>query len=228
MPRPRTRGGESGTPLCRLWYRIKHRCHNPKHHRYKYYGARGIEVCPEWRESYETFRDYINTHLGERPEGHSLDRINNDGNYEPGNVRWATTKQQNRNSRPSLNRTLPVGVYEHGDKLHSYIAIPGMKKNLHLGMFDTPELAKAAFQAATYFRPLPFNREVQEFFSDCKICRNSHVIEEENSYTSRGRTYCLQCKRESDRRWYLAKKFNRDKEPRPELFSEAIDLDLAA
>jgi hypothetical protein len=66
------------------------------------YGGRGIKVCEDWQD-YPTFRDYIETHLGPRPAGCSLDRVNNDGNYEPGNVRWATAKEQaaNRAIRPS-------------------------------------------------------------------------------------------------------------------------------
>jgi len=73
-----------------------HRCHNPRAHNFRYYGARGISVCREWRDSFEAFL----SHIGLRPaDKHSLDRIDNDGNYEPGNVRWATVTEQNRNNR---------------------------------------------------------------------------------------------------------------------------------
>lgn len=81
------------------WVHMQARCYNPKAKGYIYYGARGISVCPEWRASFETFlRD-----MGEAPAGLSLDRINNEGNYEPGNCRWATATQQNRNKRGVKN-----------------------------------------------------------------------------------------------------------------------------
>lgn len=72
------------------------RCHRPNSHKYNLYGARGIQVCEEWRLDFWKFFEYI----GDRPgDGYSIDRINNDGNYEPGNVRWATVEQQARNKR---------------------------------------------------------------------------------------------------------------------------------
>lgn len=76
-----------------VWQGMKKRCYDPNHPRYKNYGGRGITVYPEWRKSFKAFIEY----MGERPEGLTLDRIDNDGNYEPGNVRWATYYQQNEN-----------------------------------------------------------------------------------------------------------------------------------
>lgn len=77
------------------WISMKQRCTNPKRHNYKNYGGRGIVVCDRWRDSFINFL----ADVGERPGPEfSLDRINNDGNYEPGNVRWATRSQQQRNT----------------------------------------------------------------------------------------------------------------------------------
>lgn len=77
------------------------RCYYPGHKNYKNWGGRGIAVCDEWRKSFWAFYDYI----GERPSPkHSVDRIDNDGNYEPGNVRWATPKEQANNKRPMKKR----------------------------------------------------------------------------------------------------------------------------
>lgn len=73
-----------------------YRCHVPGARGYRDYGARGIYVCEEWRD----FRNFI-AWAGERPEGMSLDRIDNDGPYAPWNCRWATHQQQMLNRRPS-------------------------------------------------------------------------------------------------------------------------------
>jgi len=76
------------------------RCYNPKSINYKYYGERGILVCEEWKDDFVSFYDYIQENLGQKPDpSYSLDRIDNDGNYEPGNIRWASKKQQCKNRR---------------------------------------------------------------------------------------------------------------------------------
>lgn len=77
------------------WNLLSQRCYNPKNPAYKNYGARGVIVCDRWRHSFENFL----VDMGARPEGTTLDRINNDGNYEPANCRWATRVEQNRNTR---------------------------------------------------------------------------------------------------------------------------------
>jgi hypothetical protein len=90
--------GMGKTSLYRTWSAMKTRCHNPNDGSYWRYGARGIQVCQEWRDSFEAFA----AHVGERPEGLTLDRINAAGNYEPGNVRWATYTEQARNTRRNI------------------------------------------------------------------------------------------------------------------------------
>jgi hypothetical protein len=78
------------------WVAMKARCANPRAQNYVHYGGRGITVCARWRDSFEAFLE----DLGERPGGTTLDRIDPDGHYEPGNVRWATWKEQRQNRRP--------------------------------------------------------------------------------------------------------------------------------
>jgi hypothetical protein len=75
---------------------MKQRCLNQNNKRYEDYGGRGISVCDRWLHSFENFL----ADVGRKPGlGYSIDRINNDGNYEPGNCRWATKLEQSRNRR---------------------------------------------------------------------------------------------------------------------------------
>jgi hypothetical protein len=80
----------------RAWHGMKTRCSNPKRSDWKNYGGRGISVCERWA-SFESFL----ADMGPKPSArHTMDRIDNDGNYEPGNCRWATWDLQSRNKRP--------------------------------------------------------------------------------------------------------------------------------
>jgi hypothetical protein len=94
-----SRGGLTRHPLFGTWTLMVNRCHNPNAGNYRWYGERGITVHDEWRENPLSFVDYVEKNLGPRPDGMSLDRIDNDGDYEPGNIRWATQLEQVRNRR---------------------------------------------------------------------------------------------------------------------------------
>lgn len=91
-----TTHGDTRTKEYTAWHAIQQRCNNKNNDRYKDYGGRGISVCARWKASYLDFLHDV----GRAPSAaHSIDRIDNNGDYEPGNVRWATKKQQNRNTR---------------------------------------------------------------------------------------------------------------------------------
>jgi hypothetical protein len=130
-------------PVTRLkffptWSAMMQRCYNKKDHNFNSYGGRGISVCKAWHDV-ETFNDWASSHV--IPQGHSLDRRNNDGNYTPENCRWASITQQNSNRRmfksntsgyPNVNLR-PNGLYR--------VRIHVKGKRIMLGEFETPKKA---------------------------------------------------------------------------------------
>ena len=99
--------GKAPSPLYKTWRGMKERCYNPNHKSYRYYGARGVGIWPQWRESFATFAMYVLNTIGPRPTNKTLDRINPDLGYVPANLRWATAKEQrlNRSSTGEKHHT---------------------------------------------------------------------------------------------------------------------------
>lgn len=92
--------GMSGSYMHRAWSHIKGRCNTPTDAAYGNYGGRGIKICAEWNNSFSAFMSYVSLTLGDRPSSaHTIDRIDNDTGYLPGNIRWADKTQQARNTR---------------------------------------------------------------------------------------------------------------------------------
>lgn len=89
--------GGTGTKIYYIHAQMKNRCFNPKARSYPPYGGRGITVCQEWKDSFVAFREWALSNGYE--EGLSIDRIENDGNYEPGNCRWIPMIEQAKNTR---------------------------------------------------------------------------------------------------------------------------------
>ncbi|CAB5212895.1 hypothetical protein UFOVP191_57 [uncultured Caudovirales phage] len=111
--------GGKNTAEYNTWHNMISRCHNPKCKEYPYYGGRGITVCDRWLSIENFLAD-----MGMKPsQTHSLDRINNDGNYEPSNCRWATKKEQSRNKRSNrfidhAGQSLTVSAWAEQQKIH--------------------------------------------------------------------------------------------------------------
>jgi hypothetical protein len=136
----------TGTVYHNLWKNIKQRCYNKNNSSYKNYGARGIKMHEPWFNDFQTFFDYI----GEKPsENHSLDRINNEGNYEPGNVRWADRTTQNRNQRTRKdNKSKTKGVSFRKSMKKWVVYINYNKKRKHIGYYEDLSTAEAARKKA--------------------------------------------------------------------------------
>lgn len=127
----RTRGGQithggTYTREYRVWWDMHQRCGNPKNERYPKYGGRGISVCERWAD----FGLFI-ADMGPRPSSdHSIDRKDNDGNYEPNNCRWATRSEQQRNKgRYSASHRLPRGD-DHWTRRDKERALAVARKNI--------------------------------------------------------------------------------------------------
>lgn len=118
-----TKHGAYRTPAYKSWNAMMQRCHNEANESYPEYGGRGIRVCPEWHgaQGYHRFIAYV----GERPRGHTIDRIDNNLGYQPGNVRWATVKAQQNNRRVSK----PITFNGETMNARDWAARLGMGKN---------------------------------------------------------------------------------------------------
>jgi hypothetical protein len=145
--------GKSRTTEYSTYIHMLDRCYNEANLSYRDYGGRGITVCPRWRESFENFV----ADMGNKPSPkHSLDRINNGGNYEPNNCRWATQTVQNINRRPRKNSSGYTGVVWDKDRNKWASAINVHRKTIHLGRFANKEDAIKARKEAEikYHHPL--------------------------------------------------------------------------
>jgi hypothetical protein len=133
-----THGGTAGKKagyLYRAWTKIKSRCHIPNNKDYSIYGGRGISVYPEWINNFATFRDWVLRELGPRPAGCSLDRLDNERGYMPGNLRWATAKEQANNRRTCIKLGLNGRVQTATEWAEEYGLNPGdLHKRLKRGL----------------------------------------------------------------------------------------------
>jgi hypothetical protein len=164
------------------WSSMKSRCLNQNSDAYPDYGGRGIAIHGPWIKSFEAFLAY----MGPRPgAAYSIDRIDNDGNYEPGNVRWATRSQQNANQR-KRDKCKKGHFY---DEQNTYITPAGSRQ-----CRKCKKLLKGD--------RLPIDRR-----KPC--CKFGHEYTPENTYiTKKGTRECRECKREASRR---SKEGNREK-----------------
>lgn len=194
------------TPEYRSWNSMRQRCNNPNNDRYFRYGGRGIRVCEAWSDFAQFLRD-----MGPRPKGHTLERKNNDGNYEPPNCKWATPKEQQNNTCLTIyvehdgkRQTLSEWSKETGISLialqarHARGWSPGQILNPDTDRTHRKHPAKKAplrqcavdgcerLHTARFCRRHTRMRAYQEAKTNglCVVCRQS---------ADSGRTKCLRC-----------------------------------
>ena len=125
------------TPEYRTWAAIIQRCSNPKSQDYPIYGGRGIKVCERWRNR---FVDFL-ADMGTKPRGASIDRIDNNRGYEPGNCRWADPKTQRANQRPRVSLGF-VGASNPMAKLNEW-KVRVIRRCAEAGCLSQKEIASA-------------------------------------------------------------------------------------
>lgn len=176
--------GMSGTSEHRTWLGMRERCKNSKNPKYKDYGGRVIKVCERWQRFEAFYAD-----MGPKPSPtHSIDRINNDGDYEPDNCRWATAKEQDRNRRTNIRLASGVLAIEAAECAD--ISISKVRQRLRRGWNEAeaikgkPITSRAGAKAAgkvRYFTGVP--------------CIRGHI-----SVRSTKTGDCFECRREKRRR----------------------------
>ena len=140
-----TKHGLSKSPLYKKWLSMKARCNNSSTTNYHRYGGRGIKVCERWNKDFKYFYDDM---IGTYFDGAELDRIDNNGNYEPNNCRLVTHKENSNNRNKYHNKTGYTGVYykPHINKYVAYFYVN--RKQIHVGSFKTPQKAYEARKEA--------------------------------------------------------------------------------
>ncbi len=136
--------GKAHSRLYNVWSTMKARCYRKSCKSYEHYGARGIRICDQWIQSPDVFIDFCKSNGW--VEGLQVDRIDNNGNYEPGNVRFITITENLRNLRTILktNTSGYRGVYPHGNKFAAKVSVKGFPR-MYKGKFLTP-LGAAIFR----------------------------------------------------------------------------------
>lgn len=192
-------------PLYRTWMNVKQRCSNPKFMCYKNYGGRGITVCDRWQNSFANFL----ADMGDRPKGHSIDRINNDGNYEPSNCKWSTEKEQHRNKTTNIKVVIEGKEYMAMDiaaqtGFPSRVIRDRAKRGLTLEQIMSKD---------RYYDLAGLSRGVEAATAKKHAkthCKRGHEFTPENTYKYKTMRLCKLCRAADDKSRKAAKKASKN------------------
>lgn len=146
--KPNYRHGMSHSKIYSIWNSMIDRCYNSNSQMFSYYGGRGINVCHEWKGDFVSFYNYASKLHGYGVKGMTLDRVNTDGNYEPGNIRWANMRIQQINTRKQKNTSSKYkGVSWQKDRKKWKVEIKVKDKKYYLGRFKIENEAVSARNA---------------------------------------------------------------------------------
>ncbi len=178
------------TPTYGSWFNMKQRCLNLNNPAYHNYGGRGIKVCERWVK----FENFLED-MGERPEGMTIDRIDNDGNYEPSNCKWSTRKEQSNNRKLNLTKEVIISRQEEKEKRK----IKRQKEKYEFPLFKLYE----------YVVPFEYIQKGNYYKVLCK-CKRAFLIKRNFLIKKRTALCCSHCKKvkQGNRIKYIKIKMN--------------------
>ena len=176
-------------PLYWVWRSMRDRCHNPNFKQWKDYGGRGIRICPEW----DSFDQFVSD-MGPRPDGYSLDRVDNDSDYCPSNCRWASRREQQRNQRRAVFVTIDGHQYRAIElSERSGLKVDTIVKRASLGMTYEQVTAKTRYAGGRWQKAVDVRVARQRAK---KHCKHGHEYSPENTgINSVGNRFCRHCHR---------------------------------
>lgn len=174
-------------PLYSVWQSMRRRCRNPRAKQFDDYGGRGISICPEW----DSFSQFV-ADMGPRPDGYSLDRIDNDGGYSPDNCRWSPRVEQQRNQRRTLKVTIEGKQYLVSELRH----LTGLKNETIIDRANKGMNYEQVTRKTRYTFTGGVRRAVEVRVANqlaATHCKRGHEWTPENTRIQKGGRYCKAC-----------------------------------
>ena len=174
-------------PLYSVWQGMRRRCRNPRATQFKDYGGRGISICPEW----DSFDQFV-ADMGPRPDGYSLDRIDNDKGYSPDNCRWAPRVEQQRNQRRTLKVVIEGTEYLVSELHH----LTGLKNETIINRASKGMTYEEVTKKTRYTFTGGVKRAIEVRVANqisAAHCKRGHAWTPENTGLQKRGRYCKAC-----------------------------------